>query len=69
MTLIKQVLTSKRTSLYSDVICWVVMLFDLYKIYKLDNKRAKLIDYIITNHSGKKAFLKRLEEAGIALIK
>lgn len=69
MDLIKQVLNSKRTSLYGDVVAWVVMLFDLYRSYKQDSKRVKLIDYIITNHSGKKAFLRRLEEAGVALIK
>lgn len=67
--LIESALISKRSSLYDDIACWIEMLFDLYKIYKLDSKRAKLIDYIITNHSGKKAFLKRLEDAGIALIK
>ena len=69
MDLIKQVLNSKRTSLYGDVVTWVVMIFDLCKIYKQDSKKAKLIDYIVTNHSGKKAFLRRLEEAGVALIK
>ncbi len=66
--LIKQVLNSKRTSLYGDVVIWVVMLFDLYKIYKQDGKKAKLIDYIITNHSGKKVFLKQLSAAGMHLI-
>lgn len=66
--LIESALISKRSSLYGDVACWIVMLFDLYKIYKQDSKKAKLIDYIVTNHSGKKAFLRQLSAAGINLI-
>ncbi len=66
--LIESALTSKRSSLYADVACWIVMLFDLYKIYQQDNKKAKLIDYIVTNHSGKKVFLRQLSAAGINLI-
>lgn len=67
--LIESALISKRSSLYDDIACWIVMLFDLYKIYKQDSKKAKLINYIVTKHSGKKALLRRLEEAGVALIK
>ena len=66
--LIESALTSKRSNLYADVACWIVMLFDLYKIYQQDSKKAKLIDYIVTNHSGKKAFLRQLSAAGINLI-
>lgn len=66
--LIESALTSKRSSLYADVACWIVMLFDLYKIYQQDSKKAKLIDYIVTNHSGKKVFLRQLSAAGINLI-
>lgn len=66
--LISEMLASKRTSHYGDVINWIVMLINLYEVRCCPEKRHRLLNFIATKHPGKKVFIKRLyDEGGIKL--
>ena len=64
-TWIFEALASKKSSLYTDILNWIVCLQALYKILGCTDKSYELINSIKLKHSGKKVFLRKLKEIGV----
>lgn len=64
-TWIFEALASKRSSLYTDILNWIVCLQALCNNLGRTDKFYDLINSIKLKHSGKKVFLRKLKEIGV----